>query len=189
MNLTNNAELITYVNQGNPVTYVFFWGHTHKGDGAGKNGVNKSCLSQWYDASFVVDGQRFLTAEHYMMYQKAKLFGDETASAAVLVANSPHDAKVIGRTVKEFDAKVWDAHSMDIVIAGNVAKFSQNPELGAFLISTKDAILVEASPVDRIWGIGLAEDNFDAQDPNQWRGRNLLGFALMAVRTRLQAPA
>ena len=184
MTITNTAELIAH---GNPVEYVFFWGHQRKGSAAGNNGISKSCFSQWYDASFVVDAQHFLTAEHYMMYHKAKIFGDQQASAAVLAANNPHDAKAIGRTVKGFDAKVWDAHSMDIVIAGNLAKFSQNPDLRAFLLSTAETVLVEASPVDRIWGIGLAEDNPAASDPNQWRGRNLLGFALMAVRTRLQA--
>lgn len=180
MTITSKEQLIGLVNQGNEVDYVFFWGHN-----TDSSEVSKSCLSQWYEASFVVSGQTFLTAEHYMMYQKAKLFGDDSACRAVLQANSPSDAKAIGRRVKNFDTKIWDERSVEIVINANVAKFSQNSKLSAFLLNTKDSILVEASPVDMIWGIGLAQDHPAARDPNQWRGRNLLGFALMIVRERL----
>jgi ribA/ribD-fused uncharacterized protein len=87
--------------------------------------------------------------------------------------------------VRGFDADRWDAARWEIVVRGNLAKFRQNPELGAFLANTGDRVLVEASPVDRIWGIGLAEDDARAQDPERWRGINLLGFALMEARARL----
>ena len=184
MTITNKAQLIGFVNQGNEVDYLLFWGH--KTD---RHQVNKSCLSQWYEAPFTVDGQTFLTAEHYMMYQKAKVFGDDSACRAVLQANSPSDAKAIGRRVQGFDANVWDDHKMAIVIDVNIAKFSQHPKLSEFLLGTQSSVLVEASPVDTIWGIGLAHDHPAARDPNQWRGQNLLGFALMTVRERLRSTA
>ena len=184
MTITSKAQLIGFVNQGGEVNYLLFWGHS-----TGSDKINKSCLSQWYDAPFIVDGQRFLTAEHYMMYQKAKLFGDDRACQAVLQANNPSDAKAIGRKVQGFDARIWDAHKMTIVIDANVAKFTQHAKLSEFLLGTQDSVLVEASPVDTIWGIGLAQDHPAARDPNQWRGRNLLGFALMTVRERLRSAA
>ena len=76
---------------------------------------------------------------------------------------------------------------MDIVVAGNLAKFEQNVALERYLLGTGDAVLVEASPRDRIWGIGMGASNPDAQNPERWRGGNLLGFALMEVRARLMA--
>ena len=184
MTITSKEQLIAWVNQGNQVDYTLFWGH--KTD---NSEVDKSCLSQWYKAPFTVIGQTFLTAEHYMMYQKANLFGDDSACHAVLQVSNPNDAKAIGRQVQGFSASVWDAHKMSIVIDANMAKFSQHPRLSEFLLRTQDCILVEASPVDMIWGTGLAQDHPAARDPNQWRGRNLLGFALMMVRERLRHQA
>ena len=103
--------------------------------------ITKACLSQWFASSFKVDGVYYPTAEHYMMAAKAKLFEDEQILAEILKAKSPSNE-----------------HRSSIVIAGNVAKFSQNKRLAEFLLSTKQKILVEASPVDKIWGIGLAEN-------------------------------
>lgn len=161
--------------------YVFFWGHAPKVDGA----VGSWVLSQWYPAPFTVDGQVYRTAEHWMMAEKARLFGDETRRAAVLAARGPGDAKAHGRRVQGFSEEQWQAHRLEIVVQGNVHKFSQHPELGEYLRGTAARVLVEASPVDRVWGIGLARDDPRAPDPARWRGLNLLGFALMEARARL----
>jgi len=168
--------------------YLFFWGHTPKQSGAGQPGaVGKECLSQWFPSPFVVDGVRFATAEHYMMWGKARLFGDAEAAEKIVKANHPRQAKALGRSaVRGFDEDMWVANRLDIVTAGNVEKFRQNPDLLAFLVATGDRVLVEASPMDRVWGIGLAADDVRAQDPATWRGENLLGQALMRAREALR---
>jgi ribA/ribD-fused uncharacterized protein len=120
-----------------------------------------------------------------MMASKARLFGDANALERILAAPHPKQAKDLGRSVTNFDEAVWLANRFDFVVAGNQAKFSQHPDLAAFLLGTGQRILVEASPVDRIWGIGLAEDSPDAAHPDKWQGLNLLGFALMQVRHSL----
>lgn len=180
MKIRSREELAEYINHGNTVKYVFFWGHRKP-----ELGVSKSCFSQWYEASFECDGIRFMTAEHYMMYHKALRFNDYDAAKKVLTATNPGEAKAIGREVKSFDQAKWEACRFEIVVAGNLAKFSCNPELKEFLIGTDAHILVEASPVDKIWGIGLAEDDPACENPNLWKGANLLGFALMEARDRL----
>ena len=121
-----------------------------------------------------------------MMAEKARLFGDEQILSKILTANSPGLAKALGRKVKGFIPKIWDEHCFNIVINGNYAKFSQNSKLTDFILSTKQRILVEASPVDKIWGIGLSQDDPNIENPLMWRGKNLLGFALMNVRQQLQ---
>ena len=126
-----------------------------------------------------------MTAEHHMMYKKAILFGDNCAAEKLLSASNPGEAKAIGREVLGFNQETWNEHRFEIVVSANAAKFSSNPELKNFLINTGSRVLVEASPVDKIWGIGLAEDNPDCHNPNLWRGTNLLGFALMEVRYQL----
>ena len=160
--------------------YIFFWGHQEKG-----SEVSKSCFSQWYESAFEEDGNRFITAEHYMMYHKAKLFGDHNACNKVLHASNPGEAKAIGRGVQGFNQELWEENKFDIVVKANFVKFSQNSELKNFLINTGTRVLVEASPVDKIWGIGLAQDNSASENPNTWKGLNLLGFALMDVREQL----
>ncbi|WP_299944168.1 NADAR family protein [uncultured Microbulbifer sp.] len=181
MNIKNTEELMDYVSHGNKVKYLFFWGHRKP-----KKGVSKSCLSQWYDSPFESDSNRFLTAEHFMMYKKAKLFGDDSAAEKLLTVTDPGAAKAIGRQIEGFDQELWDKKRFDIVVQANLAKFKDNHALKEFLLNTGDRVLVEASPVDRIWGVGLAEDDERCQNPNKWKGHNLLGFALMAVRSRLR---
>jgi hypothetical protein len=161
--------------------FVFFWGHRAPAGG----GVGPSCMSQWWPASFAVDGVEYATAEHFMMAEKARLFGDPAMADRVVAAEGPQEAKALGREVSGFDADVWKAHRFEIVVRGNLAKFSQNPPLAEYLAGTGDAVIVEASPRDTIWGIGLGADNPRARQPEQWRGLNLLGFALMEVRSRL----
>jgi ribA/ribD-fused uncharacterized protein len=170
-------DLRTRCNAGERFKYVFFWGHQ-----PGKSGVTSACFSQWYDAPFVIDGQRYATAEHYMMAEKAALFGDRATRERVLEAANPGAAKALGRKVQNFDEGTWLTHRFDIVVRANRAKFSQHAALGHFLEQTAARVLVEASPVDRVWGIGLAQDDERASDPNAWQGLNLLGFALMQVR-------
>jgi ribA/ribD-fused uncharacterized protein len=166
---------------GARLKFLFFWGH----EAARVDQVGKECLSQWYPAAFTVDGLRFPTAEHFMMYRKAKLFNDEQAAADILDAPNPGAAKAIGRAVRGFDQGVWDAQRCNIVVEGNLAKFSQSGGLRDFLVATGKRVLVEASPVDRIWGVGLAADHEQIENPLEWRGLNLLGFALMDVRAQL----
>lgn len=178
----NLQWLLNKVEKKDKVKYLFFWGHAASKDGS----VTKSCFSQWWPAAFVVDGVRYATAEHWMMANKAGLFGDKEILEKVLTAKSPADAKKLGRKVKNFDPKVWDENCFDIVCEGNYYKFSQHPDLKEFLLNTKDKVLVEASPVDNIWGIGMAQDNDHAENPRLWKGSNLLGFALMEVRDRLR---
>ncbi len=117
-----------------------------------------------------------------MMAEKAALFDDQEIRAQVLQAPTPNAAKALGRKVRGFNDQRWLQHRYDIVVRANQAKFSQNPELDEFLMRTGSRIIVEASPVDAIWGIGLAQDHADVNDPNLWKGLNLLGFALMQVR-------
>ena len=178
----NNLELINLVNLGKRVKYLFFWGHTPKSDLY----VDKSCFSQWFSSQFFEEGHSFKTAEHWMMYKKACLFGDDIIGSQILDCETPGEAKDLGRKVNNFIAEVWDEKKYGIVVKGNALKFAQNEKLKEFLIKTKDRILVEASPVDKIWGIGMAMDNSKIEDPSSWEGENLLGYALMEVRERLR---
>lgn len=170
-------DIRTRFNAGEDLNFVFFWGHQPS-----KSGVSTSCLSQWYSAAFVVEAQLYPTAEHFMMAEKAALFGDRETRAEVLRAPNPGAAKALGRKVRGFDHAAWVEHRFAIVVRANQAKFAQNPGLNQFLKQTETRVLVEASRVDKIWGIGLATDNHQVNNPNLWRGLNLLGFALMQVR-------
>lgn len=161
--------------------YLFFWGHRPSKDGT----ITKSCFSQWFEFSFEVNGVQFLTAEHYMMSEKARLFDPEMVGQ-IVACKTAAEAKKLGRQVRNFDNNVWLKNREEIVIEANLNKFSQNSRLKEFLLNTKDRILVEASPVDAIWGVGMAADNKDINNPEKWRGLNLLGFALMVVRDKLR---
>ncbi|MDO7847101.1 NADAR family protein [Hymenobacter sp. M29] len=178
----STAWLLEQLAQDVRVKYLFFWGHQPS-----KNGViTKSCLSQWWVADFKIDGLNYPSTEHWMMAEKARLFENEATLARILAATSPAEAKKLGREIVGFVPEVWEAHKYEIVKTGNLHKFSQNRELLKFLLSTNDRVLVEASPVDTIWGIGLAADSPDAGNPARWQGPNLLGFALMEVRDQLR---
>lgn len=176
-------QLLGQLQQGFKPEYLMFWGHQPARDGR----VTPSCFSQWFPTPFEVDGVSYASAEHFMMAGKARLFDDAQTLERILVAATPADAKQLGRQVQGFDGAQWDAASFDIVVHGNLAKFSQHPALGEFLLATGEQVLVEASPVDRIWGIGLAAEDKKASQPEKWRGLNLLGFALMQVRSALRA--
>ena len=135
--------------------YLYFWGHRPTANGT----LSGSCLSQWWASPFEVDGVRYATAEHWMMAGKARLFGDDGAADRIVKASHPDCAKRLGREVRDFDQDRWDERRFDLVVEGNRAKFSQHPDLREFLLGTGERVLVEASPVDRIWGAGLAADD------------------------------
>lgn len=177
----NITELKQKYEKGERLKYIFFWGAT-----SSKNGITKTCLSQWYDSSFTVDGVEYKTAEQYMMAQKALLFGDKKIYDEIMAASHPRQCKELGRKISHFKEDVWNEHKVQIVIQGNLAKFGQNEAFKEYLLQTGSRILVEASPYDKIWGIGLAQDTPNIENPNTWRGENLLGFALMEVRERLK---
>lgn len=174
----HTEQLISQIAQGLEPQYLFFWGHQPRKDGS----IGKTCFSQWFEAPFRLNGIHYATAEHYMMAEKARLFDDDATLAKILAAPTPAHAKKLGREVAGFDNARWEARGFDAVVEGNVAKFTQNPAMGEFLRTTGHRVLVEASPVDRVWGIGLAGDDPRALQPAQWQGTNLLGFALMRVR-------
>lgn len=177
----NLEAVIQQYKQESRLKYVFFWGDTEQG-----NEVTKACLSQWYSSIFTVEGTVYKTAEQYMMAQKALLFNDQAIYEEIMAAKHPRQCKALGQKVQHFSQKVWDENKSQIVVEGNIAKFSQNPMLKDFLLRTGERVLVEASPYDKIWGIGMAEDNEKVENPLEWNGQNLLGFALMEVRDRLR---
>lgn len=174
-------ELVTALDRGLRPRYLFFWSHRPARPGQ----VDRSCLSQWWMAPFAVEGVVYPSAEHFMMAEKARLFGDDSTRQRILAGGSPAQVKKLGRQVARFDEGVWAQACFGIVVAGNRAKFGQNPELAAYLRSTAKRVLVEASPYDLVWGIGLEEAHPDAEYPRRWKGSNLLGFALMQVRREL----
>lgn len=179
--IESRESLVSAVESGARVKYLHFWGHRPQPDGR----VGASCLSQWWPSPFVVDGVSYATAEHWMMAAKARIFGDAAAELRALEDPNPALAKKAGRLVRGFDGPVWERERFAVVVEGSVHKFAAHPALRAFLLGTGERVLVEASPMDRVWGIGLAADDERASDPRHWRGPNLLGFALMAARERL----
>ena len=182
MNMKYDVESIKQMVTADPnVKFIYFWGHTPS-----PKGITQTCLSQWFDVEFEVAGVKYHTAEQYMMAQKALLFGDKEVYDEIMLASDPRQYKALGRKIKDFDGKVWDYRKYQIVVEGNKAKFSQNEDLKEFLLSTEDSILVEASPYDKIWGIGLYAAQAAKGTVDQWKGQNLLGFALMEVRDWLK---
>jgi len=164
------------------IPFLFFYGHQPSADGS----ITKSCFSQWWVAPFEVEGVVYRTAEHWMMAGKAELFHDNDTLQKILACETPAEAKELGRLVQHFDPTAWDRHKFDLVVRGSYQKFAQNAALKEFLLNTGDKVLVEASPVDRIWGIGMKRDDPAAGNPSLWKGDNLLGFALMEARAKLR---
>jgi len=179
--MRNLAELKAFCEAGGKPAYLFFWGHHPRQVGV----IDKTCLSNWYPAGFESEGHWYFTSEHCLMAQKAWLFGDQKAFEEIRLCSEPAEAKDWGRKIRGFDESLWLMHRWEYNLRANLEKFSQNPELKTFLLGTGTQVLVEASPVDAIWGIGLAANDPRAHDPMQWKGLNLLGFALMEVRSRL----
>lgn len=169
------------LNDGIKRDIVYFWGHHMRKDG----GVGKECFSQWYMADFYVGHIKYCCMEQYMMSQKALLFGDKETNEKIMKAENQGEIKSLGRKVKNFDEIVWNEFKSLIVLTGNYYKFSQLNKARQYLLGTKNAILAEASPYDTIWGIGMGEQEAVQCDISDWRGSNLLGFALMEVREEI----
>jgi ribA/ribD-fused uncharacterized protein len=147
--------------------FTFFWGGTY---------------SQWATSPFKIDGVAFNCAEQYMMYKKALLFHDYDAVKDIMATDNPEIQKAIGRRVKGFDAGRWELYCEQYVYEGSYAKFSQNPKMLEELLATDGITLVEASPEDKIWGIGLRESDPRVHSRSTWEGTNLLGEILTQVR-------
>lgn len=145
-----------------------------------------SPLSNWYPAEFVWCGIKFANAEQAMMWAKAKHFEDQEIADKLVNTTDPSTCKRLGRQVKNFIDSEWDAVRQDIVFELLVEKFGQNEDIKQLLLRTTGKELVEASPRDRVWGIGMGANNPDAQDKSKWRGRNLLGKTLDRVRAELE---
>lgn len=163
------------------INYVFFWKPRPRTQGV----VDEACCCQWWFSNFTFQGIRHATAEHAMMYSKAKMFNDETAMNAILKERHPHSAKAIGRQVQNFNGARWDNESYDLVREINLEKYKQDKRLLEWMKTLpSNTVFVEASPYDRIWGIGLGEDGIDTsflEQPSNWQGLNKLGFAITEV--------
>jgi len=155
-------------------THIYFWGGIY---------------SQWAKVKFNDGEKEFSSAEQYMMYRKAVTFNDLEAAEKIMKTNDPKKQKAIGRTVKNFDPDVWSNMSLAVVTLGNFFKFSQNPKLYKELLATGDKTIVEGSPYDKIWGVGLAWDDPKILDEANWDGQNLLGIAIMETRFLLREVA
>ena len=162
--------------------FTFFWGHQTSKD----NSVSKQCLSQWWPCEFIHDSILYGSAEQWMMAEKARIFADRESLEKILASNDPKEIKELGRKVQCFDEAVWNIRSYDVVYEGTCLKFSQNFALREFLLNTGETTIVEASPNDRIWGVGMSQDDSAIRDPLKWKGKNLLGFILMEVRNELR---
>lgn len=143
-------------------------------------------LSNWYPSPFTVDGVAFSSMEQFMMYRKAICFGDEAVAAQILSTSDVAKIKSLGRQVSNYDESMWNGIRQIVVCEGLLAKFSQNDELKAKLKATGNAVLAECAVKDCIWGIGLSMKDPDRLNKAKWNGQNLLGYALMMVRERLQ---
>lgn len=155
--------------------FVLFWKPTQV------NGY----LGNWFDAPFDLNGIHFPTSEHYMMYEKAMLMGDDITANDIVHATDPKIVKALGREVNPWNETLWINNRCRIMFEACMAKFRAHPDIRASLIATGNTILVEASPLDKIWGIGMGANNPDAKVPIKWRGLNLLGRVLMKVRQDL----
>lgn len=145
------------------------------------NGV----FSQWHSTPFALEGFSFATAEQWMMFAKASLFGDLNIARQILETPDPGTQKRLGQAVTGFNHEKWDEWKVDIVYRGNIAKFQQNAEALRQLQTSGNAMLVEANPRDWIWGIGRSMDDPLGHEPKHWRGQNLLGRILTKVRQDL----
>jgi ribA/ribD-fused uncharacterized protein len=147
--------------------YFFFWKHR---------------LSQWHIVDFTVDSYTYNCCEQYMMQRKALLMGDFEAAAEIMLEKNPANHQALGRKIQGFNQDLWNANKYQIVRDGNMARFTQSAKCRELLLATGDKILVEASPYDKVWGVGLADSDTDILDETKWKGENLLGKVLTEVR-------
>jgi ribA/ribD-fused uncharacterized protein len=152
--------------------FTYFWG--------------EAPFSQWAPATFVIDGITYNCTEQWMMAEKARLFGDTETLEKIMQSTKPSEQQRLGRQVKGFEVDKWNSVAIDVVYRGNHAKFTQNPTMQNELLATAGTTLVEASPYDKIWGIGMSD--FEAKgvnDRSKWRGLNWLGEVLTRLRDNL----
>lgn len=149
--------------------FTFFW-------------HSDSPFSNWYPQPFVHDGIKFNCSEQYMMFKKAMLFKDYDVAEMIMDQTSPRKQKFLGRQVRGYDDATWMAECQPIMVPGLVSKFMQDTYSLNCMLDTGDSIIVEASPYDKVWGIGMTADDPRATDPSQWVGQNLLGIVLMDAR-------
>lgn len=145
-------------------------------------------LSNWYLSDFQLDGVAFSSMEQYMMFRKACLFKDNKIADEIMATNNVGKIKALGRMVSGYDDLIWSGMRQAIVYNGLIEKFRQNEEIKKLLVETGDCILAECAVMDKVWGIGLSMTDENRFDMNKWSGQNLLGFALMEVRSRLIQP-
>ena len=143
-------------------------------------------LSNWYQSGFSFRGTDFSSVEQYMMYRKAIMFGDDAVRNRILSTDDVAEIKLLGRSVRNYNDKLWDGQRQIIVYQGLLAKFAQNDDLRLRLLNTGSAVLAECAVTDKIWGIGLSMDDDRRFLIDQWQGSNMLGFSLMQVRNMLQ---
>ncbi len=176
--LINNETITQQYNEGKSMKFLFFWGHTQKNN----EQIDKACFSQWFPRAFEHEGISYPTAEHWMMAGKAILFKDEEILEKIINCKTAPEAKKLGRKVRNFEPTAWNEAKREIVLQGNILKFSQHEDMKEFLINTGERVLVEASPYDAIWGIGMSVNTKGVENPNNWKGENLLGYVLMDTR-------
>lgn len=143
------------------------------------------CFSNFKKARIIVDGQEFVCNEQYIMYMKARLFNDHVIAQKILQTSDPMKIKAYGREIKGFDEQIWTQNREKIADQCNRAKFTQNEDLKKILLSTGDVLIAEASPNDKIWGIGV--DTVVGKDINKWKGLNILGQSLMRIRQEISS--
>lgn len=151
--------------------YVFFWAGPY---------------SNWHFQPFTHDGTQYNCSEQYMMVMKARVFDDAESEKLIMESGSPGEQKAYGRKVKGFDSALWSEHCVDIMVPALVSKFTSTPRLQQLILSSGDATMVEASPYDQIWGVGLGVNDRRILDEAQWRGKNLLGICLMKARNEIK---
>ena len=167
--LGDNADYFCKNPREHDKGYTFFW-------------ENSSPFSQWHKSDFRALGIGFNSAEQYMMFQKAILFNDYETAEKILDTRNVRTQKELGRQVKGFGNGLWTVNCRRIVYEANKYKFSQNRQLLDELLATRGTTLVEASPYDTIWGIGLTKDDERATDRSKWKGKNWLGHILTLLR-------
>lgn len=143
-------------------------------------------LSNWYKSLFTVANQKFSSMEQYMMYKKAICFQDNKIAEQILATSDVAHIKELGRRVSNYNDNIWNGVRQIVVYEGLVAKFSQNENLCGMLLETDNDMLAECAVNDRIWGIGLSMTDLDRFDMLKWKGQNLLGYSLMAVRNKVK---
>lgn len=153
--------------------HIFFW---------------RDPIAQWNMSAMKdpITGIIYNCSEQYMMHQKALLFDDEVRAKEIMKAAHPREQQALGRTVKGYDQKIWDANKYNIVLNACMLKFTQHTKHLVTLLDSGDRLFVEASPNDKIWGIGMREDDPGVDDPANWKGENLLGQAITETRTYIR---